>query len=194
MDTVIQILLSYGTIGLLIAAFTEAFLSPLPPDVLLIPLALAAPTKAVYYGLAATGASVAGGCLGYALGRRFGPPALERFVSPRYLEKINRLIATYGIWAIFLGALAPIPYKFISIAAGALRVPLPAFLVASFFGRAKRFLLEGLLIYYYGPQALSFAQTISAHTGSIVAAGLFLTLISAVYWQVRTRRLAASPD
>lgn len=194
MDTIIQILLNYGTVGLALAAFTESFLSPIPPDLLLVPLALAAPQKAVYYSLVATGASIAGGCFGYALGHKFGPPALKRFVAPRYLERIHRLIEKYGAWAIFLGALAPIPYKFISITAGALRIQPSVFLVASLFGRAKRFLLEGILIYYYGPQALSFVQNFSAHTGSIVAMAIALTLISVVYWKIRARKMAPSSD
>lgn len=194
MDTIIQMLLNYGTLGLSLAAFTESFISPIPPDILLVSLALAAPPKAIYYGLVATGASVAGGCLGYALGHRFGPPMLKRFVAPRYLERIHRLIEKYGAWAIFLGALAPIPYKFISITAGALRIPLPVFLAASLFGRAKRFLLEGILIYYYGPQALSFVQNFSAHTSSIVAMAIALALISVVYWKIRARKMAPSSD
>jgi len=194
MDTIIQMLLNYGTLGLALAAFTESFLSPILPDVLLVPLALAAPQKAIYYGLVATGASIVGGCFGYALGHKFGPPALKRFVASCYLERIHRLIEKHGAWAIFLGALAPIPYKFISITAGALRVPLPVFLAASLFGRAKRFLLEGILIYYYGPQALSFVQNFSAHTGSVIAISIALALISMVYWKTCARKMAPSSD
>ena len=48
MDAFIPILLDYGTVGLAIAALTDSFLSPIPPDVLLVTLVMAVPTKAIY--------------------------------------------------------------------------------------------------------------------------------------------------
>lgn len=193
MDAIIQILLDYGTGGLAIAALTESFLSPIPPDVLLVTLALAVPSKAIYYGLVATSASVVGGCLGYAIGHKFGPPVIEKFGFSCHMDKLNCLIEKYGAWAIFLGALAPIPYKFICIAAGASRVQPTVFLAASLFGRAKRFLLEGILIYYYGPQALAFVQNFTPHTDSMLAMGIALAVIIVVYWKIRARKVLPFP-
>ncbi|WP_425058150.1 hypothetical protein SCACP_27980 [Sporomusa carbonis] len=158
MDFIIQFFHSYGTLGLFVISFIESIFSPILPDVLLVPMALSAPEKAIYYGAIATVASVLGGFLGYAIGNKFGLPALNRYVPPQHLASINKLVQKYGGWAIFVGALAPIPYKFITITAGALRIRMPIFIAASIFGRAKRFLLEGILIFYYGPRAIDALQ------------------------------------
>jgi len=154
METIIETLLEWGLTGLLIAAFTESFISPVLPDLLLIPLALANPQNAIFYGLAATLISILGGLVGYAIGLKIGMPAARKFIPEKYMNKIYSTVKENAILAIFLASLSPIPYKFVSITAGALKVNMPLFLVVSFLGRGKRFLLEGVLIYYFGPQAI----------------------------------------
>ncbi|SDE72622.1 hypothetical protein SPACI_020050 [Sporomusa acidovorans DSM 3132] len=153
-EALLEVLLEWGLAGLLLAAFTESFISPVLPDMILIPLALTNPQNAVYYGLATTFASILGGLVGYLIGIKIGLPATRKFIPAKYLDKITRTIQENAVWTIFLAALSPIPYKFISITAGALKINMPVFLVISFLGRAKRFLLEGILIYYFGPQAV----------------------------------------
>lgn len=154
MDLLLETLLDWGFPGLLIAAFTESFISPVLPDLLLIPLALANPHFAIYYGLAATIASVLGGLIGYTIGLKIGLPAARKFIPAKYMNKIHSTVEKNAILAIFIAALSPIPYKFVSITAGALKINMPVFLVISFLGRGKRFLLEGVLIYYFGSQAV----------------------------------------
>jgi len=154
METIIETLLEWGLTGLLIAAFSESFISPVLPDLLLIPLALANPQNAIFYGLAATLISILGGLVGYAIGLKIGMPAARKFIPEKYMNKIYSTVKENAILAIFLASLSPIPYKFVSITAGALKVNMPLFLVVSFLGRGKRFLLEGVLIYYFGPQAI----------------------------------------
>ncbi|WP_371368640.1 hypothetical protein SRRS_21370 [Sporomusa rhizae] len=154
MEALVVILLEWGLTGLLIAAFTESFISPVLPDLLLIPLALANPHNAVYYGLAATFASIVGGLIGYLIGLKIGLPAARKFIPNKYIDKIHDTVQDNAVLAIFLAALSPIPYKFISITAGALKINMPMFLIISFLGRGKRFFLEGILIYYFGAQAV----------------------------------------
>ncbi|MDF2569101.1 MAG: associated Golgi protein [Sporomusa sp.] len=154
MEAIVDILLEWGLTGLLIAAFTESFISPVLPDLLLIPLALTNPQNAIYYGLAATVVSVFGGMIGYMLGLKIGLPAARKFIPDRYIDKIYCTVKDNALWAVFLASLSPIPYKFVSITAGALKINMPLFLLISFLGRGKRFLLEGVLIYYFGPQAV----------------------------------------
>ncbi|HWR39832.1 MAG TPA: VTT domain-containing protein [Patescibacteria group bacterium] len=153
-DSLIEVLKSWGLAGLLVAAFTEAFCSPILPDIILIPLAFAHPSMGVYYGLAATLASVTGGIIGYGIGKRIGPPAARKMIPPKYFAKIQNAVNNHAKWAIFIAAISPIPYKFISIGAGALKINMKIFLLISLIARGKRFLLEGILIYYYGPQAV----------------------------------------
>lgn len=189
MEGLIQILLEWGLLGLLLASFTESFCSPILPDVVLIPLALAHPEHALYYGAMATIASVVGGFIGYGIGYKIGLPAAKKIIPARYEAKIQRFAETDAVWALFLGAISPIPYKFISITAGALRIKLPVFVAISAIGRAKRFLLEGLLLYYYGEEAVHmFAQ----HGDVLIIGSIVLVAILslAIYLFKRMKRPA----
>jgi undecaprenyl-diphosphatase len=147
-----------GIVGLILISLIESVFSPILPDLVLIPLALAKPENAIYYAVIATMASVFGGILGYGIGNKIGTSAIHRFVPARYYKAMQDLFATYGGWAVFIGAISPIPYKFISITAGTFRVNMAVFFGASLLGRAKRFLLEGFIIFHYGPQALGIIQ------------------------------------
>ncbi|QJW46635.1 DedA family protein [bacterium BFN5] len=160
MEQILQWFGQYGLWGLFFLTFIESFISPILPDLMLIPLALANPEKAITYSLMTTLASVLGGFVGYGIGNRFGKPALKKFVPMHYIAKIKHWLDHYGGWAIFLAALAPIPYKFVSIAAGTFRINFFVFLMASILGRGKRFLLVGVLIYYYGAEALAMLELI----------------------------------
>lgn len=189
MDSIISIFVEWGLVGLIVAAFTESFCSPILPDVLLIPLAMARPEHAIYYGCLATIASVAGGFIGYGIGNKIGLSAAKKIIPARYEKKIRAFAEANAVWAIFLAAMSPIPYKFVSITAGALKISLPVFLTVSLAGRGKRFLLEGVMIYYYGPKA---EHIFTQHTEdlmiiSLAAVGL---LIAGSYLVMRIKRNA----
>ena len=171
MDSVIQYFINYGTVGLFIIALAESVFSPVLPDLLLIPMAIANPQNAVYYGLIATVASILGGLLGYAVGKTWGLPVIKRFIPLHYIEQMRLLADKYGVWAIYIGALLPIPYKVITLTAGMFHIRLPIFILASVIGRAKRFLLEGILIYYFGPKAIALLENVTS--GATVALVIF---------------------
>lgn len=183
---------NYGYLGLFIVSFTESFISPILPDLLLIPMALAAPEKAIYYGLVATAASVIGGILGYYIGHRFGLPVVKRFVPEKHTETIRNWVNTYGGWAIVAAALAPIPYKFVSICAGMFRVNTTIFILASIVGRGKRFLIEGILIYYYGPLAVELMTKYSDE--AIIVTGVVLVILWGAFKLLRSFRRQPSTE
>ncbi len=161
MEALLVFFQNFGTVGLFIVSFIESFISPILPDLLLIPMALSAPEKAIYYSVIATAASVLGGIVGYFIGNRLGIPVLQKYAPAKHVETIHNWLERYGGWAIFFAAMAPIPYKFVSISAGVFRVNMVIFLLASVLGRGKRFLLEGVLIFYYGPKAVELIKTYS---------------------------------
>ena len=167
-------LLEWGLYGLIVAAFTEAFISPILPDILLLPLMLAKPQEAVFLGTVATVASVVGGFLGYAIGYKLGAPAARKIIPGKYLEKIETYLQENAKWAIFLAALAPIPYKFVCISAGAFRVNFTLFVIISIVARGKRFLLPGVIIYFFGPSAQALLSEYSAE-----AIGVSLIVLAA---------------
>lgn len=147
---------AYGLWGLLVLAFAESSFFPIPPDLLLIPLCLSSPAKALVYALLCTLASVAGGYLGYVLGKVIGQPLLYRFASARTVEKVESMFARYGAWAMFLAGLTPIPYKVFTISAGIFAMRVPPFILASLLGRGLRFFTEAILIMAIGEQAVNF--------------------------------------
>ncbi|EIW19051.1 MULTISPECIES: YqaA family protein [Pelosinus] len=191
MEQLIVFFQNFGVLGLFIISFIESIFSPILPDLLLVPMALSVPEKAIYYSIIATVGSVLGGIVGYFIGNKYGIIAVKKYVPNKYVEKINGWLEQYGGWAIFLAALAPIPYKFVSISSGVFRINMVVFLIASVFGRGKRFLLEGILIFYYGPQAIELIKTYS--NTFMIGVIIFIVLLAvaiAVMRKVPQRKLS----
>lgn len=192
MEELTALLLSWGLFGLIVAAFTESFISPILPDLLLIPLALADHQNAIWYGLAATAASVVGGIIGYWIGAKIGIHAARRMIPQKYLGPVQSYVNANAVWAIFLAAMAPIPYKFVCITAGALKIRWPLFIVISFLGRAKRFMIEGILIYYFGPAAI---EIFNRYTDSVMigSAAAVAVIVLGIYLYRRYRKRSIEP-
>ncbi len=113
--------------ALIVVAFVESSFFPIPPDILLIPMVLAAPRKAWRYAVIATLASVAGGFLGYAIGyflfATLGRPILEFYGAMARYAALQAAYDHWGVWIIVLKGMTPIPYKIVTIASGALPSP-----------------------------------------------------------------------
>jgi membrane protein YqaA with SNARE-associated domain len=143
--------------GLFALAFAESSFFPVPPDVLLGPMAAAEPAKWWRYALTCTVASVLGGLFGYAIGLFFmdsvGAPLLNFFgYGQERRAELEAVYAQYGLWVIFIKGLTPIPYKLVTIVSGALHFSLPMFIVASIATRGLRFTLVAWLFQRFGPQ------------------------------------------
>ena len=130
-------------------SFAESSFFPIPPDVMLAPMALARPDKAWYFATLTTVASVLGGVLGYLIGL-FAIDAVEPWLHQYDLWDKYQLARTwfmeYGAWAVFVAGFSPIPYKVFTIAAGAMHMAFLPFVIASAVGRGARFfLVAGLM-------------------------------------------------
>ena len=136
-------------------SFAESSFFPIPPDVMLAPMTLARPDQGMRYALITTVMSVLGGIAGYLIGMF----ALE-LIEPLLLEfgywdgylRARAWFEDWGFWAIFVAGFSPIPYKVFTIAAGALRMNLPLFILASALGRGARFFLVAGLVMWGGPR------------------------------------------
>jgi len=148
--------LPYGELGLFVVAFMEASFFPVPPDLLLIVMALAAPEKALLFVAICTIGSVAGAIFGYGIGKQGGLPLLKKFVKEEKISRIHRLFNKYEAWAIFIAALTPIPFKVATIAGGVFYINFRKFLLVSFLSRGLRYFLEGLFIMLFGAMFISF--------------------------------------
>lgn len=150
----------YAVPALFILAFVESSFFPVPPDVLLLSLALAVPKKSFRYAAVCTAGSVLGGMFGYLIGLKLidtiGMSILNFYGATTKYESIRQLYIQYDAWAVGIAGFTPIPYKVFTIAAGAFKIDFIVFVLASIAGRAGRFFLIALLIYRYGPAIKGF--------------------------------------
>jgi len=138
---------------LCVVSFAESSFFPVPPDVMLGPMALARPDKAKRFALLCTLASVAGGMFGYAIGYFLFDAILPWLESSHYWDSYQLAkswFEKWGFWAVFVAGFSPIPYKVFTIAAGALNMAFLPFVAASFIGRGARFFLLAMLLAYGG--------------------------------------------
>jgi membrane protein YqaA with SNARE-associated domain len=150
----------YGSWALFILAFAESSFFPVPPDVLLIALAISIPARAFRYALICSAGSVLGGAAGYIIGFEFmdllGFRILNFYGLMDKYETISHLYERYNAWAVGIAGFTPIPYKVFTISAGAFKINFPIFLAASIVSRFARFFLVGWLIYKFGAEIRSF--------------------------------------
>lgn len=139
----------YAERYLSVMSFAESSFFPIPVDVMLVPMCLAARERWVRFASIATGFSVLGGVAGYAIGY-----ALFDVIEPWLREShywgayvtSRDWFDDYGIWVVLVAGFSPIPYKIFTIAAGVAALSLPGFLIASLLGRAGRFFLVAGLV------------------------------------------------
>ena len=145
--------------ALAVLAFTEASFFPIPPDVLLMALALSLPHLSYRYALIATLGSVLGAALGYLIGWALWDGLSGLFyayvpgVTEAGFRQVGDLFSRYGFWVIFAAGFTPIPFKIFTIAAGVFSINFPVFMLASLIGRGLRFYLVAALFYYIGQPA-----------------------------------------
>jgi membrane protein YqaA with SNARE-associated domain len=143
-------------------AFIESSFFPLPPDILLIPMALAKPHRAWRLAAVCTLSSVAGGFLGYAIGYflfdAIGRPVLEFYGAMDKYEALKHGFDQWGAWIIIIKGMTPIPYKLVTIASGVAKFDLATFAVASLISRSIRFFLIAALIRIFGDAVRDFIE------------------------------------
>lgn len=160
-------------------SFAESVIFPIPPDVMLAPMALAKPQRAWFYALITTLASLLGGILGFALGWLAFDSIIQPLVTQwGYQEKLDLAISwfeQYGIWVVFLAGFSPIPYKVFTISAGSLHMAFLPFVVASLIGRGMRFFLVAGLMLWGGP---AMEQKLRTHIDKIGWAVVILAVLA----------------
>ena len=136
-------------------SFAESSFFPIPPDVMLIPMSLAEPSKWVRLALLTTIASILGGIAGYFLGvwaiDWLQPLIIDWGYADKFAQAKN-LFNRWGIWAVLAAGFSPIPYKLFTITAGLLSMAFLPFVIASAIGRGLRFFLVAGLVAKVGPK------------------------------------------
>lgn len=148
--------------ALAIVAFVESSVFPIPPDVLMIPMILAKPSRAWIIASVALVASVLGGMLGYAIGafafEEIGQPILASMGKAEAMAEFNARFNGVGFWAVLVAGVTPFPYKVITIMSGWTAMPLGTFIVTSIIARALRFFVVAGLLWAYGEPVRDFIE------------------------------------
>src|SRR5271156_6411941 len=168
---------------LAVIAFAESSFFPIPPDALLVPMALARPRAAWRYATICTVASVAGGALGYLIGYavfdQLARPILDLYGYGSAYAAFQAKFQEYGLWIILVKGLTPIPYKIVTIAAGAARFDFWLFMMASVLTRGARFFLVATLLHFFGDSVRDFIEkrlTLVTSAFAIGVVGGFIAL------------------
>jgi membrane protein YqaA with SNARE-associated domain len=161
----------YGAVALFVMSFAEASFFPIPPDVLLIALALGARSRALKFGILCSVGSVFGAMFGFGIGYFLWWENVGEFSSlaqfffniiPGFTRDIFYSIQNkfdiWNFWIIFTAGFTPIPFKIFTISAGAFNINFLLFIVASTISRTARFLLVSGLIWKFGEPIRGFIE------------------------------------
>lgn len=165
-------------------AFIESSFFPIPPDIMLIPMIIAAPKRAWLIAGVATIASVLGGYFGYAIGfygyDMIARPLLEFYGYIDKFDTFKNYYHEYGAWIVFAAGMTPFPYKVITIASGAVDLNLWVFGLASIAARGGRFFIVAGLLYFCGDSIKTF---IEKHFGLLTI--LFFILLLGSFFLIK---------
>ena len=157
-------------------AFAESSFFPIPPDALLIPMALARPDRAWRLALVCTIASVLGGILGYYIGYALfdvlATPLLRAYHYEAAFARFKDTYAEWGLWVILVKGLTPIPFKIVTIASGAASFNFPLFVAACIVTRGARFFLVATLLHFYGEHVRGFIERRLTLVTTMLAVGV----------------------
>ncbi len=147
---------------LAVVSFVESSFFPIPPDILLIPMIIAAREKAFLYAFVCTIASVLGGLLGYALGWGFydviGDVIVSFYGYADQFDNFKALYETNGAWIVGMAGMTPFPYKVVTILSGIVGMNIVLFAVISLLSRGARFFLLAILLWFFGEQIKRFIE------------------------------------
>jgi membrane protein YqaA with SNARE-associated domain len=165
-------------------SFLEGMFLPLPPDFILIPIAVNDRRKAFTAAHLTFIFNIMGAVIAYIIGLFFfesvGEWILEKTGHMESFGMVGEYFRSYGQMIVLAGALTPLPFNIISIASGLFRLNFVVFLVTAMLARAFRFYLEGFLLYRYGEKAKMF---IEKHLGKVTFAAFLVILVIFLFYR-----------
>jgi len=165
-------------------SFAESSFFPVPPDVMLAPMAAARPGDGLRFALLTTVFSVLGGLFGYLIGMLAYELVSPWILQAGYGERLDLAVewfSVWGVWVVLIAGFSPIPYKLFTVTAGALAMPLAPFVIASLVGRGSRFLAVGLLMAWLGPRAERHLRPYMERLGWFFVLVLLVSILFATF-------------
>lgn len=158
-------------------SFAESSFFPIPPDVLIIPMVLAARTQAWKIAAVCTLASVAGGLFGYLIGAllydSLGEPIVAFYGLSERIAIFQGWYLEWGAWIVGAAGFTPIPFKVITITSGVMDLNLWVFVIAATLSRGARFFLVAALLWKFGPPVRSYVEDNLPLMATLFFASLF---------------------
>ncbi len=152
----------YALWALAAVAFMESSFFPIPPDVIMIPMIIAAPRRAFLIAGVAMVASVLGGIFGYYIGAflfdTVGQPIFDFYGKSDAVAAFSEQFNAYGPWAVLIAGVTPFPFKVITIMSGATSLSFPVFVISAIIARSLRFFLVAALLWKFGEPIRDFIE------------------------------------
>jgi len=149
--------------ALFFIALIEASFFPIPPDILLLALALGRPDLALRFASICTAGSVLGSALGYVIGlflfTSVAEPVLQLYHLMPQFHEVEHWFEEWGLWLVLVAGFSPIPFKVVTIAAGAFGLPFVGFMLAALLSRGARFFIEGGLLRWGGARLRRWVES-----------------------------------
>jgi membrane protein YqaA with SNARE-associated domain len=148
-----------GVWGVFAVAFADSALLGMPVDAVVALYVYRDHRHLLFYVLLASLGSTLGSIPLYLVGYEGGEIVLRTRISEERFLRIHRSFERHEFWALmFPGMLPPpMPFKIFVLAAAVFEMKFRDFLAAIFAGRFVRFLAEGFLTLYFGPQIMDLA-------------------------------------
>lgn len=166
-------------------SFTESFVFFIPPDVLLIPMVLAARSRAWVIAGICTLASVAGALVGYGIGAlafdAFGERLLDLYGYDERFESFGSDYNNYGSWAVLVAGVTPLPFKVVTIISGVTGLNLATFVISCLIARGARFFLVAAVLWKFGPLARDLLERRMGEVMALVAVVAVFILLALVF-------------
>ncbi|WP_102107195.1 YqaA family protein [Oceaniglobus roseus] len=162
--------------ALALVAFAESSVFPIPPDVLMIPMILARPSRAWLIATVCLVGSVLGALLGYWIGaglfETVGKPVLQFYGKDVYFDEFRARYNDFGAWAVLIAGVTPFPFKVITILSGSTGLSLPIFIAASIVARGMRFFIVAALLWKFGAPIRDFIERRLALLFTLLVVGI----------------------
>jgi membrane protein YqaA with SNARE-associated domain len=165
MQTIIDILINYGILGIAAAGFSEAVFLPMPMEFVFIPIALLNTSKAFIYSLVLILFSTLGSLVGYYLGKSVGTPLLNKMISADKFQKLEGMYSRNAFLTLITSCFTPIPYEVYVISAGTFSINMSTFISTSILSRLIRYIPQGILITLFGKTILQYIKSYTIIAG-----------------------------
>jgi len=151
LESIHELILELGPLGIFIGMFLESSVVPVPSEAVLVAagvLGFSILDITVFGGLGST----AGAIVGYYIGRYGGRPFLNRygkyfFITSGKLAFVDKWFNKWGAYSVLVSRLIPfVPYKIFSIASGIGKIKFSTFVIFTLIGSIPRSFILG----YFG--------------------------------------------